>query len=169
MKHTISVLVENRFGVLARVAGLFSSRGYNIQSLSVGETEDPQISRMTIVVDGDESILEQINKQLNKLIDVIKVLDLTVEDCIERELMLMRVTVTAQNRSEIMELVNVFRAKIVDISHNSVTVEVSGSSHKVDALLDLVRPYGIKEMVRTGKTVLKRSPKNKPSQTNKEE
>ena len=169
MKHTISVLVENRFGVLARVAGLFSSRGYNIQSLSVGETEDPIVSRMTIVVDGDENILEQINKQLNKLIDVIKVLDLTQEDCIERELMLVRVMATAQTRSEIMELVNVFRAKIVDISHNTLTVEVAGSSSKVDALLDLVRPYGIKEMVRTGKTVLKRSPKTKTNQTNKEE
>jgi acetolactate synthase-1/3 small subunit len=169
MRHTISVLVENRFGVLARVSGLFSSRGYNIQSLSVGETENPSISRMTIVVNGDASILEQIDKQLNKLVDVIKVLDLTQEDCIERELMLMRICATSKTRSEIMEIVNVFRAKIVDISHDTMTVEVAGSTNKVDALLDLLRPFGIKEMVRTGKTVLKRSSKNKPLSTHKEE
>jgi len=161
MKHTISVLVENRFGVLARVAGLFSSRGYNIQSLSVGETEDATVSRMTIVVDGDESILEQINKQLNKLIDVIKIVDLTKERCIERELILVMVSANSKTRSEIMEIVNVFRAKVVDISHNSLTIEVSGSTEKVEALLDLVRPFGIKEMVRTGKVVLKRSSKKR--------
>jgi acetolactate synthase-1/3 small subunit len=158
-KHTISVLVENRFGVLARVAGLFSSRGYNIQSLSVGETEDPTTSRMTIVVTGDDSILEQINKQLNKLVDVIKILDLTEEECIERELMLIQVSATSKNRSEIMEITNVFRAKIVDISHNTLTIEIAGSGAKVEALLELLRPFGIKEMVRTGKTVMKRSPK----------
>jgi len=159
MKHTISVLVENRFGVLARVAGLFSSRGYNIQSLSVGETENPSVSRMTIVVTGDDDILEQINKQLNKLIDVIKILDLTGEEFIERELMMICVAAASKNRSEIMEIANVFQAKVVDISHNTLTIEISGSGAKVDALLELLRPFGIKEMVRSGRTVMKRSPK----------
>ena len=159
MRHTMSLLVENRFGVLARISGLFSGRGFNIDSLAVGETQDPSVSRMTIVVRGDDQILEQIKKQLNKLIDVIKILDLTEEECIERELMLIQVSATSKNRSEIMEIANVFRAKVVDISHNTLTIEISGSGAKVEALLELLRPFGIKEMVRTGKTVMKRSPK----------
>lgn len=161
MKHTISVLVDNRFGVLARVAGLFSSRGYNIKSLSVGETEDPSVSRMTIEVTGNESILEQINKQLNKLVDVIKITDLTQEECVERELLLVQVVATNKTRSEIMEIANIFRSNVVDIGHDTLTIELSGSGTKLDALLDLLQPFGIKELVRTGKAVMKRCAKQK--------
>ena len=150
MKHTISVLVENRFGVLARVSGLFSSRGFNIDSLAVGETEEPKYSRMTIVVEGDESILEQIMKQLNKLVDVIKVVDMTNQESIERELVLVKVHVTPTTRMEVMQVVQTFRAKIVDVSSTNITVEVTGTDSKIDAMLELFHPYGIKEVVRTG-------------------
>jgi len=155
--HLISVTVENRFGVLARIAGLFSARGYNIDSLSVAETEDPSISRMTIVVKGDEKILEQIYKQLNKLIDVIKVQDLTGEEFVERELVLVKVRASSVSaRQEIMQLVNIFRAKIVDIGKKTLTVELVGGSAKVRAMLELLRPFGIKEMSRTGKIAISR-------------
>ena len=155
--HLISVTVENRFGVLARIAGLFSARGYNIDSLSVAETEDPSISRMTIVVKGDEKILEQIYKQLNKLIDVIKVQDLTGEEFVERELVLVKVNAPSVSaRQEIMQLVNIFRAKIVDIGKKTLTVELVGGSAKVRAMLELLRPFGIKEMSRTGKIAISR-------------
>lgn len=156
MKHTISVLVENHFGVLAHVAGLFSSRGFNINSLAVGETEDAQFSRMTIVVSGDEKVLEQIMKQLNKLVDVIKVVDLTAQETIDRELLLVKVLVTSATRMEIMQVVQSFRAKIVDVSAHSMTVEVTGTESKVDAMLELLRPYGIKEVARTGAIALAR-------------
>ena len=159
MQHVISVLVENKAGVLARVAGLFSGRGFNIDSLTVGPSADRTLSRMTITVTGDDQTIEQINKQLNKLIDVIKILDLTGEEFIERELMMICVAAASKNRSEIMEIANVFQAKVVDISHNTLTIEISGSGAKVDALLELLRPFGIKEMVRSGRTVMKRSPK----------
>ncbi|MBU1862153.1 MAG: acetolactate synthase small subunit [Candidatus Omnitrophica bacterium] len=150
MKHTISVLVENHFGVLAHVAGLFSSRGFNINSLAVGETEDPSISRMTIVVGGDEHVLEQVMKQLNKLVDVIKVVDMTNQESIDRELVLVKVNVTSSTRMEVMQIVQTFRAKIVDASSNVMTIEVTGTDSKVDAMLELMQPYGIKEVARTG-------------------
>ncbi|MBI4115549.1 MAG: acetolactate synthase small subunit [Candidatus Omnitrophica bacterium] len=156
MKHTVSVLVENHFGVLAHVAGLFSARGFNIDSLAVGETEDPTVSRMTIVAHGDERVIEQIVKQLNKLIDVIKVQDLTNEDAISRELVLVKVHASATNRSDILQIVNTFRAKVVDVSPHSLTVEVTGSEEKIDAMLELFRPFGIKEVVRTGTIALSR-------------
>lgn len=166
MKHTISVLVENHFGVLSHVSGLFSSRGFNINSLAVGETEDPTISRMTIVVEGDESVLEQIMKQLNKLIDVIKVVDVTGDDSIERELVLAKVHVTPSTRIEIMQVVQTFRAKIVDVSTHALTVEVTGTDSKVDAMLELLSPYGLKEVVRTG--IIAMSRKNELSGPKKE-
>lgn len=156
MKHTISVLVENHFGVLAHVAGLFSARGFNIDSLAVGETDDPTVSRMTIVADGDDRVVEQINKQLNKLIDVIKVVDLTSEEMIDRELLLAKVHATATTRGEIMQIVNTFRAKIVDVSPKHITIEVTGGEGKVDAMLELLRPFGILEVVRTGLVAMSR-------------
>ncbi|MBN1493880.1 MAG: acetolactate synthase small subunit [Candidatus Omnitrophica bacterium] len=150
MKHTIGILVENHFGVLTRVSGLFSARGFNISSLAVGETEDPTISRMTIVVDGDERILEQIMKQLNKLIDVIKVADLTQEDSIDRELALIKVAVTPATRAEIIQIVNTFRSKIVDVNPRTLTIEMTGPEGKIDALIELMKPFGILEVVNTG-------------------
>lgn len=157
MKHTISVLVENHFGVLARVSGLFSARGYNIDSLCVGETDDPSISRMTLVVRGDDRVLEQIEKQLKKLVDTIEVVDLTRESHVERELAMVRLAANGKNRSEIIELVSIFRAKVVDVSHNSIVVEVTGSEGKIRAFVDMVRPFGIEELVRTGKIAIARS------------
>ncbi len=154
-------MVENKPGVLARVATLFSSRGFNIESLTVGETEDPTVSRMTIVSSGDEPQIEQINKQLNKLVDVIKVTDLTLEKFVERELFLIRLAADGENRSRLIELVDVFRAKIVDVSPKMLTVELTGDTEKIEAFLDLVRPFGIKEMVRTGKVALARAPREK--------
>lgn len=156
MKHTISVLVENHFGVLAHVAGLFSARGFNIDSLAVGETEDPTVSRMTIVAHGDDRVIEQIIKQLNKLIDVIKVQDLTTEDVIPRELVLIKISTTAGSRSEVLQIVNTFRAKVVDVGQKSLTVEVTGNEEKIDAMLELLRPFGIREVVRTGTIALAR-------------
>jgi acetolactate synthase-1/3 small subunit len=150
MIHTVAVLVENRFGVLAHVSGLFSARGFNIDSLTVGETQDPTISRMTIVVQGDEKVLDQVMKQLNKLIDVIKVEDLSKQETIGRELLLVKVEVTPKTRLDIMQVVNTFRAKIVDVNVKSMVVEVTGGESKIDAMLELLRPYGIKEVVRTG-------------------
>ncbi|MBI1977917.1 MAG: acetolactate synthase small subunit [Candidatus Omnitrophica bacterium] len=156
MKHTVSVLVENHFGVLARVAGLFSARGFNIDSLAVGETEDPTVSRMTIVAHGDDRVIEQIMKQLNKLIDVIKVQDLTNEDMIDRELVLIKVGTTAASRNEVMQIVNTFRAKMLDVKPSWITIEVTGNEGKIDALLELLRPFGLKEVVRTGSIALSR-------------
>ena len=156
MKHTISVLVENHFGVLAHVAGLFSARGFNIDSLAVGETDDPTVSRMTIMAHGDDRVIEQIIKQLNKLVDVIKVQDLSGEEVISRELVLIKVHATAASRSDILQIVNTFRAKVVDVSPRALTVEVTGSEEKIDAMLELLRPFGIKEVVRTGTIALAR-------------
>lgn len=156
MKHTISVLVENKPGVLARIAGLFSGRGYNIDSLSVGETQDPTVSRMTIVSHGDDAVLEQITKQLNKLIDVIKVQDFAKKESIDRELVLVKVSCSTQNRSEIMQTVDIFRAKIVDVSPNTLTIEITGAEKKVEAFVELMKPFGIKEIVRTGKIAMAR-------------
>ncbi|MCX7882222.1 MAG: acetolactate synthase small subunit [Brevinematales bacterium] len=156
MQYTLSVLVENHFGVLARIAGLFSARGFNIVSLSVAETEDPTVSVMTIVVDGDNRVVDQVKKQLNKLIEVIKVRDLTEEEYVERELALIKVGVNSTKRREIIEIADVFKGKVVDISHTTITIEVTGSEEKVDAIIELLKSYGIIEMARTGKIALLR-------------
>jgi acetolactate synthase-1/3 small subunit len=159
MKHTISVLVENEFGVLTRVAGLFSGRGFNIESLSVAPTLDPSISRMTIVTRGDEQILEQITKQLNKLIDTIKVIDFTGQDYVEREMALIKVTAEEETRAEVLRIVDIFRAKVIDVTPRSYTVEITGAPAKVDAIVELLRPMGVKELVRSGPVVLGRGAK----------
>ena len=156
MEHVISVLVENQFGVLAHIAGLFSGRGFNIDSLAVGETTDPAVSRMTIVVKGDDNVVEQILRQLNKLVNVIKVEDLTATKFVERELMLIRVATTAKNRGEVIEVADIFRSKIVDVAHDSLTIEAVGSGDKLAALLDLLKAYGVMEIVRTGRIGLAR-------------
>jgi len=158
-KHTIAVLVENRFGVLSRVAGLFSARGYNIESLSVGETLDPTVSRMTLVVRGDEFVIEQVVKQLHKLIDVIKVSDLTADSHVERELVLVRVNAEPQHRAEILRTADIFRAKVVDVTPATLTLEVTGDESKLDAIIELLRPLGIQEVVRTGKVAIARGSK----------
>jgi acetolactate synthase-1/3 small subunit len=155
-RHTLSVLVENRPGVLARVAGMFSRRGYNIDSLAVGPTEDPRISRMTIVVGTETPQLEQVVKQLNKLIHVLKILELDPVASVERELQLVKVSADATTRSQIIELADVFRAKIVDVDHDSLTIEASGAPDKLEAMVDLLEPYGIRELVRTGTVSLAR-------------
>jgi acetolactate synthase-1/3 small subunit len=159
MKHTLAVLVENKSGVLSRVASLFSRRGYNIDSLAVGVTEDSDISRITIVVHGDDHVLEQVTKQLNKLVDVIKVSDIGGEDTVERELVLIKVAANVDTRAEIIQIADIFRAKIVDVAPKSMIVEVTGDESKVQAIKKLLRQFGIKEMVRTGKIALIRSPK----------
>ena len=160
-KHTISVLVENKFGVLSRVAGLFSARGYNIESLSVGETLDPSVSRMTSVVTGDEFVIEQVTKQLHKLIDVIKVNDLTDDSHVERELVLIRVNAEPQHRAEIQRTADIFRARVVDVTPVSFVLEATGDDGKIEALLELLRPIGVQEVVRTGKIAISRGPKSR--------
>ncbi len=159
MKHTLAVLVENRSGVLTRVAGLFSRRGFNIESLAVGVTEDPDTSRMTIVVSGDDHVLEQVMKQLNKLIDVIRVSDISNDEAVHRELALIKVGVDSQTRAEVMQIVDVFRAKIVDVGARSLVVEVTGDESKINAIEQLLRQFGIREMVRTGKIAMNRGAK----------
>ncbi len=158
-KHTIAVLVENRFGVLSRVVGLFSARGYNIESLSVGETLDPAVSRMTLVVRGDVFVIEQVMKQLHKLIDVIKVIDLSEETHVEREMLLIRVNAEPSARAEILRIADIFRAKVIDVTAASYTLEVTGEESKIEAMLELLRAFGIQEVVRTGKVAIARSPK----------
>jgi acetolactate synthase-1/3 small subunit len=159
MKHVISVLVENKVGVLSRITGLFSGRGFNIESLAVGETENMDISRMTIVVSGDDSILEQVRKQLGKVIDTIKVTDFTGIDHVERDLILIKVSALPGKRNEIIELVNVFRGKIIDVGQKDMIVEISGPEDRLEAVLNLLRPYGIKEVSRTGRIAMSRGPK----------
>ena len=156
MRHTISVLVENKFGVLARIAGLFSGRGYNIESLSVGETIDPNISIMTIVTTGDDRVIEQITKQLNRLIDVIKVVDLTEIDHVEREMVLIKVAPRKENRLELLKTVEIFRGRVVDSGPTTYTIEITGDEKKINAFIELVKPLGIKEFVRTGKVAIPR-------------
>ncbi len=155
-RHTIAVLVENRFGVLTRVAGLFSARGYNIESLSVGETQDPGVSRITIVTTGDDFIVEQIIKQLHRLIDIIKVIDLTGTSFVDREMVLIKVNAGASVRAEVLRISDIFRAKVVDVSAKTYTIEVTGDEGKIQAILGLLRPIGIKEIARTGKVALSR-------------
>lgn len=156
MRHTISVLVENKFGVLSRVSGLFSGRGYNIESLSVGETIDPLISIMTIVTTGDDQIIEQITKQLNKLIDVIKVTDMTEMEHVEREMVLLKVAPRQVDKAEVLNLTEIFRGRIVDSSPKTYTIEVTGNEKKIEAFIELMKPMGIKEFVRTGKVAIAR-------------
>jgi len=157
MKHTISVLVRNQAGVLARIAGLFSARGYNIESLCVAQTHDPELSCMTIVSEGDEKILEQITKQLNKLVDVLKVNDFAEQECIIREMALIKVNSTAATRSEVLQMVAIFRAKIINISHKTLTIEVTGPESKTKAMIEMLRPFGIKEIVQTGRVAMARN------------
>jgi acetolactate synthase-1/3 small subunit len=156
MRHTISVLVENKFGVLTRVAGLFSGRGYNIDSLNVGPTNDPKLSRMTIVTHGDESTVEQIVKQLNKLPDVLKVQDFSDGEYVDRELVLVKVTVDSKSRAEVMQITDIFRAKIVDVQPKSLTVEITGNDSKVEKFLDLMQTFGVTDITRTGKAAMPR-------------
>jgi len=156
MRHIISVLVENKPGVLAHISGMFSSRGFNIDSLTVGETEDARFSRMTAVTTGDDSVIEQVRKQLERLVDVIKVVDFSGQDYVERDLMLIKVHAPPGRRGEIFELAEVFKCKVVDIGAKHVMLEVSGPENKLEALIALVKPFGIKEMVRTGRVGLRR-------------
>jgi len=156
MKHTIAVIVENKSGVLTRIAGLFSRRSFNIDSLSVGATDNPDYSRMTITVHGDRDVLEQVIKQLSKLINVIRVSEMEAGESIERELAIIKVSADKESRSEIMQIVNIFRAKIIDVSHRSMIIEVTGDEEKVDAIVQLLRQFGIKEMARTGKVSMVR-------------
>ena len=156
MRHTISVLVENKFGVLTRVAGLFSGRGYNIDTLNVGPTEDPHTSRMTIVTRGDDATLEQIVKQLEKLVDVLNVLDFREGEFIDRELVLVKVSVDSKSRAEVMQITDIFRAKIVDVQPKSLTIEITGNESKVEKFLDLMKSFGVLDLTRTGKVALPR-------------
>ncbi len=156
MRHTISVLVKNEFGVLSRVSGLFSARGFNIESLTVAPTLDPKFSRMTIITEGNEQIIEQILKQLRKLIDVIKVSDLTGKQFVERELTLIKVTAEEKTRAEVLRIVDIFRSKVVDVTPKTFTVEVTGTQDKIDAMIGLLKPMGIREIVRTGKVAIPR-------------
>jgi acetolactate synthase-1/3 small subunit len=159
MKHTIAVVVENKSGVLTRIAGLFSRRSFNIESLSVGATDNPEYSRMTLSVQGDEDVLEQVIKQLSKLINVIRVTELFPDESVERELAVIKVSANKDTRSEIMQLVSVFRAKIIDVSARTMIIEVTGDENKVDALVLLLRQFGIKEIARTGKVSMIRGTK----------
>jgi len=159
VKHTIALIVENKPGVLVRIAGLFSRRGFNIDSLTVGATDNPDYSRMTITVEGDEVVLEQVTKQLNKLVNVIRVSELLPSESVERELAIIKVAARKEDRSEIMQIVSVFRAKIIDVSPRSMIVEVTGSEDKVEAMVRLLRQFGIKEMARTGKVSMVRGTK----------
>jgi acetolactate synthase I/III small subunit len=156
MTHTLSVLVENKPGVLTRVTSLFARRGFNIDSLAVGPTEDETLSRITIVVSAEDTPLEQITKQLHKLINVIKIQDLDPADSIDRELVLFKINAASDKRHEIIEIANVFRGKVVDVGRNSLTIEATGSADKIQAMEDLFRGYGIKELARTGKIALSR-------------
>jgi acetolactate synthase-1/3 small subunit len=156
MRHTISVLVENKFGVLVRIAGLFSGRGYNIDTLNVGPTHEPTISRMTIVTRGDDATLEQIVKQLHKLVDVIAVQDFRDGEYIDRELVLVKVSVDSKSRAEVMQITDIFRAKIVDVQPHSLTIEITGNESKVEKFLELMATFGVLELSRTGKVALPR-------------
>lgn len=156
MRHVLSALVQNQPGVLAHVSGMLASRGFNIDSLAVGETEDPQLSRMTFVVKGDDLVLEQVRKQLDKIISVVSVQDISSEDYVERDLMLIKVKAAPEKRMEISLLVEMFRARVVDVDLDNMMIEISGSERKVEAFIDLMRPYGILELARTGRIALVR-------------
>jgi acetolactate synthase I/III small subunit len=156
MRHTISILVENKFGVLTRVAGLFSGRGFNIDTLNVAPTHDPSASRMTIVTRGDDATLEQIVKQLNKLAEVIKVQDFQEGEYIDRELVLLKVSIDSQSRSEVMQITDIFRAKIVDVQSTTMSIEVTGDESKVEKFIELMKPFGVLDLTRTGKVAMPR-------------
>lgn len=156
MKHTIAVIVENKPAVLTRIAGLFSRRSFNIDSLSVGATDNPDYSRMTLTVHGDDVVLEQVIKQLSKLINVIRVSELDPKESVERELAIIKVSADKDNRGEIMQIVNIFRAKIIDVSARSMIIEATGDENKIDAIVQLLRQFGIKEMARTGRVSMVR-------------
>ncbi|MDD2211479.1 MAG: acetolactate synthase small subunit [Clostridia bacterium] len=159
MKHTLAVLVENRPGVLSHVAGLFARRGYNIESLVVGETEDQGVSRMTLVVAGDERVIEQVTKQLNKQVEVIKIQDITNEETVDRQMLLIKVSADQAARQEILQLMEIFRCRIVDIGRRSLIIEATGDEGKIEAIVQSLRPFGIKELVRTGKVSMVRGVK----------
>jgi acetolactate synthase I/III small subunit len=162
MRHVLSALVQNVPGVLAHVAGMFASRGYNIDSLAVGETEDPNFSRMTFVVVGDDSVLEQVRKQLEKIVTVVRVEDVSAQEFVERDLMLIKVRATPEHRAQIIELCSIFRGKVVDVSTDQVIIEISGQEKKIEAFIDLMRPFGIVDLARTGRIALVRGA-GKPS------
>jgi len=159
MKHTLSVLLQNKPGALSRVTGLFSGRAFNIESLCVAETQDSRVSCMTLVTRGDEAIIEQITKQLHKLIDVIKVTDVSEGEFVERELVLIRVKAEASTRAEVLRVIDIFRGKVVDVSPTSYSVEITGQESKIKAVVDILRPIGIKEIIRTGTIAMARAPK----------
>lgn len=159
-RHTLSVLVENKPGVLTRIAGMFARRNYNIHSLAVGPTDDPRVSRLTLVVGAEAVQLEQIVKQLNKLVHVLKIVELDAEDSVVREMQLVKVAAEPHHRSQIIELADVFRAKIVDVDHDSITIEAAGDPGKLEAMINLLEPYGIREMVRSGTIALARGAKS---------
>ncbi|MCX7991679.1 MAG: acetolactate synthase small subunit [Proteobacteria bacterium] len=161
MTHILSLLVENKFGVLSRVAGLFSGRGFNIESISIAPTLDPSVSQMTIITSGDDRVIEQITKQLNKTIDVIKVSDFSDQDYILREVALIKVSARGADREEALRITNIFRAKIIDSSPTTYTIEVTGDEKKIEAIVNLLRPLGIKELVRSGPIAILREEKNK--------
>ncbi|WP_418791489.1 acetolactate synthase small subunit [Phosphitispora sp. TUW77] len=169
MRHILAVLVENNPGVLTRVAGLFSRRGYNIDSLTVGRTDSSRISRMTIVVSGDDHVLEQVTKQLHKLVDVIKINDITSEQYVDRELVLIKVGADPSVRAEIMQIVDIFRARIVDIGRKTLMIECTGDEGKINAVIESLMPFGIKELVRTGKVAMLRGQKFTSINENRED
>ena len=156
MRHVLSALVQNQPGVLAHISGMLASRGFNIDSLAVGETENPNLSRMTFVVHGDDAELEQVRKQLDKIVTVVHVQDISSEDFVERDLMLLKVRAAPAMRNEIVLLVEMFRGRVVDISRESIMVEISGQETKIEAFIDLMRPYGILELARTGRIAMVR-------------
>ncbi len=160
MRHVITVLVDNEPGVLSRVSGLFSGRGFNIESLNVAETLEPSVSRMTLVTRGNDQIIEQIIKQLNKLVNVIKVFDLTSQDYVDREMALIKVNAEVSSRAEVLRIVDIFRGQVVDVSAKSYTLEITGDDKKIQAIIDLLLPFGIQEIVRTGKVAIARAKKD---------
>ena len=162
MRHVLSALVQNRPGVLSHISGMLASRGYNIDSLAVGETEDPRLSRMTFVVVGDDSILDQVRKQLEKIVTVVRVDDISSQDHVERDLMLVKVAAPPDKRSEIGELAGIFRARIVDVAADMVMVEISGKEQKIEAFIELMRPFGIIELVRSGRIAMVRGTSSPP-------
>ena len=159
-KHTLSVLVENKPGVLARIAALFSRRGFNIDSLAVGETEHPEVCRMTVVVDVEDLPLEQVTKQLNKLVEVLKVVELEPGSAVQRQVMLIKVRADAATRSQVLEFVQMFRAKVVDVATDSLTIEATGTSDKLTALLEVLEPFGVRELVQSGMVAIGRGPRS---------
>ncbi len=169
MEHIISVLVENKFGVLSRVAGLFSGRGFNIESLSVGPTLDSTVSLMIIVTRGDDRIIEQITKQLNKLIDVIKVVDLTENEYVARETVLIKINAKGEDRAEALRITDIFRAKVIDSTPSTYTIEITGDTNKIEAIINLLQPLGIKELVRTGRIAIAREEAKPQAQEKKKQ